>query len=228
MQVVENDGRRVLLESDTHHASVRLDYDGAEKRWLVTAFEKRPPTGESPVGPGSPSDRSGGPNAPPGGPSVPLSTGRSSDVSGHPVSEAGETPPSPNSGAPPTNIAPRPGKVNAAVGPRSRACNGLSRSSRTIGPPHCGHSQSGCAASHFGSDVPESAAFSAAARAWRQSGSRVAQHTHLPGTNALRGIGRRRHWVKCFRTVVAVSLAPQRQPHGIAGPADDRRASRSP
>jgi hypothetical protein len=78
MRVVGNNGRTVEMESESHHASVRLSYDDTEKRWLVTAFERRPPTGESPVGPGSPSGRSGDPNAPPSGPSssvVPRASG---------------------------------------------------------------------------------------------------------------------------------------------------------
>ena len=92
MRVTGNDGRSVTLESETHRATVRLSYDDVEKRWLVTAFEKRPPTGESPAGPGSPTNRGGGPGiAPPGGPSGPLA-------------EA--------SGAPGTNIAPEGGEVN--------------------------------------------------------------------------------------------------------------------
>lgn len=31
---------RVILESPTHHATVRLDWDGERKHWLLTAFEK--------------------------------------------------------------------------------------------------------------------------------------------------------------------------------------------
>ena len=52
MRVVKNDGRTARLESATHEAGVRLDYDGKTKRWLVTAYEK-PPTGGSPLVPGS-------------------------------------------------------------------------------------------------------------------------------------------------------------------------------
>ncbi len=41
MKVVSNnDGRSVVLESPTHQAAVRLDYDGQAKRWLVSAYEK--------------------------------------------------------------------------------------------------------------------------------------------------------------------------------------------
>ena len=93
MRVAGNDGRSVVLESDTHRATVRLSYDDVEKRWLVTAFEKRPSTGESPTGPGSP-NRGGGPViAPPNGPSVPP-------------------PPERSGGAPDSSVAPGGGAVN--------------------------------------------------------------------------------------------------------------------
>ena len=54
MKVTTNDDRTVTLETPTHRSSVRLDYDGQAKRWLVTAYGKRPPTGGSPSVPGSP------------------------------------------------------------------------------------------------------------------------------------------------------------------------------
>jgi broad specificity phosphatase PhoE len=89
MRVAENDGRSVVLESDTHRATVRLSYDDVEKRWLVTAFEKRPSTGESPTGPGSP-NRGGGPViAPPNGPSVPPAPEGSGGAPGSSVAPGG-------------------------------------------------------------------------------------------------------------------------------------------
>jgi hypothetical protein len=57
MQVIKNDGRTARLESESHEAGVRLDFDGTRKRWLVTAYEKKPSTGGSPLVPGSPQPR---------------------------------------------------------------------------------------------------------------------------------------------------------------------------
>lgn len=50
----QNDGRTLQLRSDTHNAAIRLDWDAKEKHWLLTAFEKRPPTEGSPFVPGAP------------------------------------------------------------------------------------------------------------------------------------------------------------------------------
>ncbi|MBY0301240.1 MAG: transglycosylase SLT domain-containing protein [Sphingomonas ginsenosidimutans] len=43
MEVVRRSDNRVRLESGTHAAGVRLDYDGDVKRWLVTAYEREAP-----------------------------------------------------------------------------------------------------------------------------------------------------------------------------------------
>jgi hypothetical protein len=40
MDVVQRTPNRVQLESADHHATVRLDYDGQAKKWLLTAFKK--------------------------------------------------------------------------------------------------------------------------------------------------------------------------------------------
>ena len=40
MHVVSKSPNRVNLESDTHKAAVRLEWDGEKKTWLLTAFEK--------------------------------------------------------------------------------------------------------------------------------------------------------------------------------------------
>lgn len=40
MEVVKDDGRTIRLASARHEAGVRLDWDGASQRWLVTAYEK--------------------------------------------------------------------------------------------------------------------------------------------------------------------------------------------
>lgn len=41
LKVVERTENRVQLESETHKAAVRLEWDGKAKHWLLTAFEKR-------------------------------------------------------------------------------------------------------------------------------------------------------------------------------------------
>ncbi len=41
MDIVSNDGRTVRLRGDPHEAGVRLDWDGQEQRWLVTAYDPR-------------------------------------------------------------------------------------------------------------------------------------------------------------------------------------------
>ncbi|MDX3883610.1 MAG: hypothetical protein QHC65_04250 [Sphingomonas sp.] len=40
MQVVRETPNRIQLESADHHATIRLDYDGQARRWLLTAFRK--------------------------------------------------------------------------------------------------------------------------------------------------------------------------------------------
>ncbi len=40
MHVVSRSGNRINLESDTHKAAVRLEWDKEKKTWLLTAFEK--------------------------------------------------------------------------------------------------------------------------------------------------------------------------------------------
>lgn len=45
--VVSRNENRVNLESDTHKASVRLDWDGKRKTWLLTAFEKNSARGNT-------------------------------------------------------------------------------------------------------------------------------------------------------------------------------------
>lgn len=44
MEVVKRTDNRVNLESNTHRAAVRLEWDGKRKNWLLTAFEKEAPT----------------------------------------------------------------------------------------------------------------------------------------------------------------------------------------
>ena len=41
MEVVSRSANRVNLESKTHKAGVRLDWDGVRKTWLMTMFEKK-------------------------------------------------------------------------------------------------------------------------------------------------------------------------------------------
>lgn len=43
MSVVNASANRMNLESDTHKAAVRLEWDGEKKTWLLTAFEKEAP-----------------------------------------------------------------------------------------------------------------------------------------------------------------------------------------
>ena len=45
MKIVRRSENRIMLESASYKAGVRLTWDGAAKRWLVTAFEKRGVTG---------------------------------------------------------------------------------------------------------------------------------------------------------------------------------------
>ncbi|MDO5609095.1 MAG: hypothetical protein Q4G08_11640, partial [Capnocytophaga sp.] len=40
MTVVSRTDNRIQMESETHQAAVRLEYDGEKKTWLLTAFEK--------------------------------------------------------------------------------------------------------------------------------------------------------------------------------------------
>lgn len=49
MDVVKDDGRTIRLASERHEAGVRLDWDGKEQRWLVTAYEKGRQTPAAPV-----------------------------------------------------------------------------------------------------------------------------------------------------------------------------------
>lgn len=44
MQVATRSDNRINLESPTHKAAVRLEWDGERKNWLLTAFEKETPT----------------------------------------------------------------------------------------------------------------------------------------------------------------------------------------
>lgn len=44
MVVISRRANRVNLESKTHKAAVRLEWDGEKKNWLLTAFEKEKPT----------------------------------------------------------------------------------------------------------------------------------------------------------------------------------------
>ena len=41
MEVVKRSANRVQLESDTHKATIRLEWDNKKKTWLLTAFEKK-------------------------------------------------------------------------------------------------------------------------------------------------------------------------------------------
>lgn len=41
LKVAERTENRIQLESETHKAAVRLEWNGAAKKWLLTAFEKR-------------------------------------------------------------------------------------------------------------------------------------------------------------------------------------------
>ena len=64
--------------------------------------------------------------------------------------------------------------VSLAGGERRRACDGVSRQSRTMGPPHCGHTQIGRATS--GTVVAAAgAAGGLACNSSKQRGSRVAR-----------------------------------------------------
>lgn len=47
LKVVERSKNRVQLESENHKASVRLEWDGQVKHWLLTAFEKRNAGGDT-------------------------------------------------------------------------------------------------------------------------------------------------------------------------------------
>jgi hypothetical protein len=40
MSVISRSKNRIRLESERHHAAVRLEFDGKKKTWLLTAFEK--------------------------------------------------------------------------------------------------------------------------------------------------------------------------------------------
>lgn len=44
MVVISRTENRINLESETHKAAVRLEWDGEKKNWLLTAFEKEKPT----------------------------------------------------------------------------------------------------------------------------------------------------------------------------------------
>lgn len=44
MNVISRTTNRINLESDTHKAAVRLEWNGESKNWLLTAFEKEAPT----------------------------------------------------------------------------------------------------------------------------------------------------------------------------------------
>lgn len=44
MNVISRTTNRINLESDTHKAAVRLEWNGENKNWLLTAFEKEAPT----------------------------------------------------------------------------------------------------------------------------------------------------------------------------------------
>jgi hypothetical protein len=54
MRVEKDNGYTARLQNDTHRAGVRLDYDGVSKRWLVSAYESKPPIGGSSLVSGSP------------------------------------------------------------------------------------------------------------------------------------------------------------------------------
>lgn len=44
MEVVSRTDNRINLESKSHRAAIRLEWDGKKKNWLLTAFEKEKPT----------------------------------------------------------------------------------------------------------------------------------------------------------------------------------------
>lgn len=44
MSVISRTKNRINMESDSHKAAVRLEWDGERKNWLLTAFEKEVPT----------------------------------------------------------------------------------------------------------------------------------------------------------------------------------------
>ena len=44
MEISTQSSNRINLESKTHKAAVRLEWDGQRKNWLLTAFEKETPT----------------------------------------------------------------------------------------------------------------------------------------------------------------------------------------
>ncbi len=105
----------MVLFDGTRRAMVSLDLRGPETpAWLLTEYDLRPPATGGTLD-GSDNPAASGPTSPPtGGPSVPLPTGRSIDVSGSPVSGGGETAPSPGSGAPESRMPPAGGGVNPA------------------------------------------------------------------------------------------------------------------
>lgn len=47
LKVVERTDNRIQLESDTHKAAVRLEWDDVAKHWLLTAFKKRSVGGDT-------------------------------------------------------------------------------------------------------------------------------------------------------------------------------------
>ncbi len=47
LRVVNRTANRVQMESETHKAAVRLEWDGAAKHWLLTAFEKKVAEGDT-------------------------------------------------------------------------------------------------------------------------------------------------------------------------------------
>ncbi|MDR2905477.1 MAG: DEAD/DEAH box helicase family protein, partial [Helicobacteraceae bacterium] len=50
MEIKSKSENRIRLESDRHSASVRLDYNGEKKKWLLTAYEKETSKNATPAG----------------------------------------------------------------------------------------------------------------------------------------------------------------------------------
>ncbi|GEM_PF-7059576 len=78
MSVKERTSDRIQLESATHKGAVALTYFGKEKRWLLTAYEKKQKT-ETPSAPGKTIDVPGSFAQGKGGRTAPLPTDRAAE-----------------------------------------------------------------------------------------------------------------------------------------------------
>jgi hypothetical protein len=89
---------RLRLESATHEASIRLEWDGAAKKWLLTAYEKTPSAGRTTDVPGTHAAERQTP--PPGGASS-SQPSESSDGPTGGTTSGSDTLPSESGGPPP-------------------------------------------------------------------------------------------------------------------------------